>query len=67
MTHVQKYLVVRKSTVGLVEGILISVRLWNFKDGGSLKARVLDKNQYTLRKKLYFENTEKSNIGHDFS
>ena len=39
----------RKITVGLVEGILISVRLWNFKDGGSLKAKFLVKNQYTQR------------------
>ena len=38
---------------------LISVRLWNFQDGGS----------YTQRKPLYFENTgctNSSKIGHDF-
>ena len=35
---------------------LMSVRLWNFKDGGSLKARFLAKNQYTPRKLLYFVN-----------
>ena len=48
---------------------LISVRLWNFKDGGSYKARFLAKNQYTQRKPLYFENTwsaRSSKIGHDF-
>ena len=36
---------------------LISVRLWNFKDGGSLKARFLAKNQHTKKKLLYFINT----------
>ena len=33
---------------------LISVQLWNFKDGESKKARFLAKNQYTQRKPLYF-------------
>ena len=32
-------------------GYLISVRLWTFKDGGSLRARFLAKNQHTWRKK----------------
>ena len=36
---------------------LISVWLWNFKEGGSEKARFLAKNQYTQRKPLNFENT----------
>ena len=55
---------VEKSSASAV----ISVRLWNFKDGGSLKARFLAKNQYT-GKPLYFENTgstSSSKIGHDF-
>ena len=42
--------------------ILISVRLWNFKDGGSKKARFLAKNQYTQRKSLYFENTGSTSL-----
>ena len=33
--------------------MLISFRLWNFKDGGSWKARFLAKTQYTTRKPLY--------------
>ena len=33
--------------------ILISVRLWNFKDGGSLKASFLPKNQQAERKFWY--------------
>ena len=48
---------------------LLSVRLLNFKDGGSQKASFMAKNQYTQRKPLYFENTGSaslSNIGHDF-
>ena len=32
-------------------GSLISVRSWNFKDGGSLKARFLAKNQYATKEK----------------
>ena len=44
-------------TATRMDGTLISVRLWNFKDGGSQKARFLAKNQYTQRKPLYFENT----------
>ena len=51
-----------------VAAVLISVRLWNFKDGGSKKARFLAKNQYTQRKPLYFDNTRSdslSKIGHD--
>ena len=36
---------------------LVSVRLWNFKGGGSLKATFLAKNQYSQRELLYFENT----------
>ena len=49
--------------------IIMSVRLWNFKDGGSYKARFLAKYQYTQRKPLYFKNTGSANsskIGHDF-
>ena len=30
----------------------MSVRLWNFKDGGAEKARFLAKNQDTKRKKM---------------
>ena len=48
---------------------VISVGLWNFKDGGSSKARFLAKNQYTQRKPLSFENTGStslSKIGHEF-
>ena len=33
--------------------IVISVRLWNFKDGGSLKASFLPKNQHAQRKFWY--------------
>ena len=47
----------------------MSVQLLNFKEGGSLKARFLAKNQHTQRKPLYFENmgsTSLSKIGHDF-
>ena len=47
---------------------LMSVRLWNFKDGGYYKARFLAKNQHTQRKPLYFVNTmndRSSKIGHD--
>jgi hypothetical protein len=29
--------------------LLVSVRLWNFKDGGSLNAKFLAKNQHTQR------------------
>ena len=37
-----------------IDYIIISVRFWNFKDGGSQKARFLAKNQHTQRKSLYF-------------
>ena len=30
--------------------LIMSVRLWNFKDGGSLKASFLPKNQHAQRK-----------------
>ena len=55
----------------LIRGVctIFSVRLWNFKDGGSKKARLLAKNQYTQRKPLYFVNTgstSSSEIGYDF-
>ena len=30
---------------------LVSVRLWNFKEGGSLKVRFLAKNQYAIKEK----------------
>ena len=40
---------------------LISVRLWNFKDGGSLKARSLAKNQHTQR--IFFFNNWSMNYG----
>ena len=49
--------------------IIISVRLWNYEDGGTYKARFLAKNQYTQRKSLCFETTGSaslSNFGHDF-
>ena len=36
---------------GLCMGTLISVRSWNFKDGGSLKASFLAKNQHATKKK----------------
>ena len=57
--------------IGSFLGILpmVSVRLWNFKDGGSYKAKFLAKNQYTQRKPWYFETTgsaSSSKIGHDF-
>ena len=48
---------------------LMSVRLWNFKDGGSKSASFLPKNRHAQRKQLYFENTgstSSSKIGHDF-
>ena len=35
--------------IEMIPGILISVRLLNFKDGGSQKARFLAKNQHTWR------------------
>ena len=50
-------------------GDLMSVWLWNFKNGGSLKATFLPKNQYIQRKPLYFESTGSTcspKIGHDF-
>ena len=48
---------------------LMSVRLWNFKDGGSLNPSFLPKNHHAQRKPVYFENTgstSSSNIGRDF-
>ena len=48
---------------------LMSVWLWNFKDGGSYNASFLPKNPHAQRKPLYFENTgsiSSSKIGHDF-
>ena len=48
---------------------LISVRLWNFKDGGSKKARILAKNQHTWREKnekIPLMNDGLSKNGHDF-
>ena len=47
----------------------MSVRLWNFKDDGSLNASFLPKNRHAQKKPLYFENsgsTSSSKIGHDF-
>ena len=35
----------------VLDYILISVRLWNFKDGGSLKASFLAKNQHATKEK----------------
>ena len=37
--------------------LIISVQSWNFKDGGSLKALILAKNQHTqrIKKKSYDE------------
>ena len=48
----------------LIRGVctIFSVRLWNFKDGGSKKVRFLAKYQYTQRKPLYFENTGAQSI-----
>ena len=40
----------------------MSVRLWNFKDGGSLNASFLPKNQHAQRKPLYFENTGSTSL-----
>jgi len=47
----------------------MSVRLWNFKDGGSQNARPLPKNQHAQRK--FFQKNPtmtygSSKIGHDF-
>ena len=53
----------------LNDSFIISVRLWNFKDGGSYKARFLAKNQHTQRKPLHFVNTgnaSSSKNEHDF-
>ena len=33
--------------------LVISVRSWNFKDGGSLKASFVAKNQYAAKEKSY--------------
>ena len=38
---------------------LVSVRLWNFKDGGSLKVRFLAKNQHNPKEKS-LQNSEES-------
>ena len=34
-----------------IASAIISVRSWNFKDGGSLKARFLAKNQHATKEK----------------
>ena len=39
---------------------LISVRLWDFKDGGSLKASFLAKNQHGTKEKSLKKSYEKS-------
>ena len=53
---------------GWVYSALISVRLWDFKDGGSQQARFLAKNQYSQRKRFKIPSTydSSSKIGHDF-
>jgi hypothetical protein len=50
--------------------IIISARLWNFKDGWVLKSKFLAKNQHTGRKKFKrykLMNVSRSKIGHYFS
>ena len=42
--------------------VCINVRLWNFKDGGSLNASSLPKNRHAQRKPLYFENTGSTSL-----
>ena len=49
--------------------VLVSVRLWNFKDGGSKKVRFLAKTRHTCNEnflKIPMRNVSSSNIGHDF-
>ena len=41
----------KDSNILLVWGILISVRSWNFRDGGSLKASFLAKIQHATKEK----------------
>ena len=43
------------NVTGIVSN-LESVMLCNFFDGGSLKARIFDKNQHTQKKSLHFVN-----------
>ena len=45
---------------------MISVRLWSFKDGGSIKVRFLPKNQHDPKEKKPTKNVSPSKIRHNF-